>query len=69
MKLENGKYTFQVDKSGTLVCLRHGKPWREFVGDKAALALYCYARDLENYIRDDASIPADSHKTLMDRGV
>lgn len=43
----DGKYTFVWD--GTrLVCLRHGEPWRDFVGDNAVLALFRYARELED---------------------
>lgn len=40
MILSDGKYEFKLDTRGVLVCLRHGQPWRDFVGDNAVLALY-----------------------------
>lgn len=39
--LLDGKYIFRLDTdTHTLVCLRYGEPWREFVGDKAIHALF-----------------------------
>ena len=35
-----GKYVFRIDERGVLLCLRHGEPWREFIGDNAILALF-----------------------------
>lgn len=51
--LDNGKYTFVLeDDDCTLNCLRHGKPWREFVGDNAVHSLFYYA------VEKDAEITA-----------
>jgi hypothetical protein len=37
--LDNGKYTFFLAE-GSLYCLRNGKPWRDFIGDKATSSLF-----------------------------
>ena len=45
INLCDGKYQFkESDDRSELLCLRHGKPWREFIGDKAVHALFdlCY---------------------------
>lgn len=34
MDFENGKYTLIMDDGGIVTALRHGEPWREFIGDK-----------------------------------
>ena len=42
--LDHGKYTFRLNHDdGSLICLRSGKPWREFVGDKAVHELFYFA--------------------------
>lgn len=39
--LEEGKYTFYLSDTGTLLCDRyHLKEWREFLDDKAVHALF-----------------------------
>lgn len=45
IKLENGKYTFQLFQDGTFRCLRYDETWRDFTGDKAVFALFCAFRD------------------------
>jgi len=46
--LADGKYVFEGNSDGTgLRCLRHGHPWREFVGDNAVRSLFDYALELE----------------------
>ncbi len=48
--LMGGKYRFyKVD--GALRCDRYGERWREFVGDKAILALFAYALESGAYRR------------------
>ena len=37
--LDDGKYRF-YEKHYILYCDRYGKPWREFIGDKAVWALF-----------------------------
>lgn len=49
MKLCDGKYEFKMD-GPRLVCLRHGEPWREFVGDNAILSLFRHAEELERLV-------------------
>jgi hypothetical protein len=45
IKLESGKYEFQYE-AGRLICLRHGEPWRELIGDKAVYSLFAFAQSL-----------------------
>lgn len=45
--LEDGKYVFFKDTEGLVYCHRYGKPWREFLGDKAVSALFDYALNLK----------------------
>lgn len=59
MKIYDGKYEFYEDERGTLMCKRHGEPWREFVGDKAVHGLFSHARDLEEKIAKLEALPAD----------
>lgn len=35
-----GKYRFWIDDKSTVHCDRYGESWRDFVGDKAVLALF-----------------------------
>ncbi len=46
MKLCNDKYEFNI-VNGILYCLKYGKPWRDFHGNDAVLALFRYAEELE----------------------
>ena len=42
VKFSDGKYEFVFnDQTCYLECLRYGKPWRDFVGDKAVGDLMC----------------------------
>lgn len=42
--LDDGEYDFYIDKiTHSLMCKRYDKYWREFLGDKAIIALFNYA--------------------------
>lgn len=46
LELDGGKYVFEYDdgpEHKPLRCLRYGEEWRDFVGDKAVLALFHFA--------------------------
>ncbi len=47
MVLSDGKYEFKM-QGDTLVCLRYGEEWRDFIGDNAVLALFRHAEELED---------------------
>lgn len=59
IELCGGKYKFYTDERGVLLCLRHGEPWRDFVGDNAVLALYRECLDLKRREEDQQSYGDD----------
>jgi len=42
INLYDGKYTFKEQEDGSLICLRYGEKWRDFIGDNAVHALFNY---------------------------
>ena len=46
------EYRFRRDERGVLQCLRHGKPWRDFIGDNAVLMLYIECLSWRKAYRD-----------------
>lgn len=62
LQLDDGKYEFFVE-SGILKCLRYGKEWREFTGDKAVHALFDYCESLQAQIARDP--PHDASQLLQ----
>ena len=70
VKVEGGKYTFQYDtETGRLTCLRHGEPWRDFIGDKAVFALFYSLYDKREKMTDLSAIALTNHEMTQKENV
>ncbi len=52
LNVKVGDYTVQMDAAGRLTALRHGKPWRDCVGDNLILALAQEVEQLRTALGD-----------------
>ncbi len=68
ISVEDGKYIVVHDNGANLHCLRHGRPWRDLLGDGMVLALVQRIEELESQVKASQPIGVVKHHNVGGSG-